>query len=415
MRLVSGKVEEGRGSFGHGGIAPFPFPAHQTGRAVCPHPAFRIASLQGARRGAKMDTPKPQDSERAEYRLRGEAVGASRRHLVTPNQEVPDPVIDVVVDRPIRPVWGMLRNPAYKGAACFGKTGAAPRQRVTRPLRLRGGLAARNSANHERPRGHWIEIPVPAIIDDATFALTQELLEANKTHAPRRTAEPSVVQGLVSCSKCGYALYRTSTRSSARKIHYYRCLGSDTWRHFGRSVCDNRPVRQDLLDRIVWTEIIRLLEDPSLIQRELDRRLAAARASSPTKRREEILQRDLVRAPKEHGPSADGLPGGLDLARRAPPQDAGVAAARACHAGRIAVDPGPGERSRCLPASRRDVIGVPDPAAVVSRDRTGPGAAAGRAAAGQGNPGRRRHNHHSTLDPATAQPLRRQVAPISGP
>ena len=135
---------------------------------------------------------------------------------------------------------------------------------------------------------------MPAIINDATFALAQELLEANKLHAPRRTVEPSVVQGLVSCSKCGYALYRTSTRSSARKIHYYRCLGSDTWRHLGRPVCDNRPVRQDLLDRIVWTEIIRLLEDPSLIQRELDRRLAAARASSPTKRREEILQRDLI-------------------------------------------------------------------------------------------------------------------------
>ena len=36
-------------------------------------------------------------------------------------------------------VRGMLRNPAYKGTGCFGKTRIAPRQRVTRPLRLRGG------------------------------------------------------------------------------------------------------------------------------------------------------------------------------------------------------------------------------------------------------------------------------------
>ena len=35
-------------------------------------------------------------------------------------------------------VWGILRNPAYQGSACFGKTQAAPRQRVTRPLRLAG-------------------------------------------------------------------------------------------------------------------------------------------------------------------------------------------------------------------------------------------------------------------------------------
>ncbi len=47
-------------------------------------------------------------------------------------------------------VWAMLRNPAYRGAACYGKTELAKRQRITRPLRLRGRVAARESANHER-------------------------------------------------------------------------------------------------------------------------------------------------------------------------------------------------------------------------------------------------------------------------
>jgi len=106
------------------------------------------------------------------------------------------------------------------------------------------------------------------------------------------------VQGLVSCAKCGYALYRTSTRSSARAIHYYRCLGSDAWRRLSGSVCNNRPVRQDLLDEVVWMEVVRLLENPQLIQNELDRRLAAAREADPTKRREEALRRGLVRIRK---------------------------------------------------------------------------------------------------------------------
>ena len=61
-------------------------------------------------------------------------------------------------------VWAMLRNPAYKGTACFGKTKTAPRQRITRPLRLRGGVGSRDSAHHERPRTDWIEIAVPAIV-----------------------------------------------------------------------------------------------------------------------------------------------------------------------------------------------------------------------------------------------------------
>ena len=91
---------------------------------------------------------------------------------------------------------------------------------------------------------------------------------------------------------------RGSTRSSARVIHDYRCIGLDAWRHLGGPRCDNRPVRQDLLDQIVWTDVIHLLEDPALIQQELDRRLAAARAADPTKQHERALQRDLVRVGK---------------------------------------------------------------------------------------------------------------------
>jgi site-specific DNA recombinase len=107
------------------------------------------------------------------------------------------------------------------------------------------------------------------------------------------------VQGLVSCQKCGYAFSRVSTRTSARKIHYYKCIGSDGWRKLGGPVCDNRRlVRQDLLDQIVWAEVIRLLEDPTLIQQELDRRLAAARSCDPTQKREQSLQRELTHVGK---------------------------------------------------------------------------------------------------------------------
>ena len=83
----------------------------------------------------------------------------------------------------------------------------------------------------------------------------------------------------MSCHKCGYAFSRTSTLTSARKLHYYRCIGSEGWRNLAARCTNGRFVRQDLLDQIVWAEVIRLLEDPTLIQQELDRRLVAARAS----------------------------------------------------------------------------------------------------------------------------------------
>jgi site-specific DNA recombinase len=195
-------------------------------------------------------------------------------------------------------VWGMLRNPAYRGTACYGKTELRPRQRVTRPLRQRKVLPSRDVGGHERPRAEWIEVPVPALVSEEMFALAQEQLEKNKRHSPRRTVEATLLQGMLVCEQCGYALYRTSTRTSARRLNYYRCLGSDGYRRLNGPVCTNRPVRQDYLDQFVWTEILRLLEDPELIQTEIDRRREAARNADPLRKREEDLRREQVRVEK---------------------------------------------------------------------------------------------------------------------
>jgi site-specific DNA recombinase len=195
-------------------------------------------------------------------------------------------------------IWSILRNPAYCGVACFGKTRLSARAQM-RPQRRRGVTTPSNTGGHQRPREEWIEIPVPALVTEETFARAQELLYQNKIRSRRRTIAPSIVQGLVGCAKCGYAFSRTSTQTSARKIHYYKCIGSDSWRKLGGPVCDNKQfIRQELLDQIVWDEVVRLLQDPVLIQQELDRRLAAARTSDPARKREQTLQRELSHVDK---------------------------------------------------------------------------------------------------------------------
>jgi site-specific DNA recombinase len=100
------------------------------------------------------------------------------------------------------------------------------------------------------------------------------------------------------CERCGYSLYRTSTQTSARKLYYYRCLGSDAYRHLQGAICENPPIRQDHLDAVVWKELVRLLEDPSVMQEELNRRLEAARKADPLKQREELLEREQARLEK---------------------------------------------------------------------------------------------------------------------
>jgi site-specific DNA recombinase len=230
----------------------------------------------------------------AEYTRQGNSINAIARML---NQrQIPTRTETTRWERST--VGGMLRNPAYRGRACYGKTELRPRQRITRPLRQRHGLASRNSANHERPPQDWIEIAVPALISEETFALAQEQLEQNKRHSPRRTIEPTLLQGMLVCERCGYGLYRTSTQTSARRLYYYRCIGSDAYRPLKGAVCDNPPVRQDQLDQVVWQEVVRLLEDPRIIQDELNRRLEATRNSDPLKQRQDQLHRDHARLAK---------------------------------------------------------------------------------------------------------------------
>jgi site-specific DNA recombinase len=195
-------------------------------------------------------------------------------------------------------VWGMLRNPAYRGTACYGKTEQRPRQRVTRPLRQRKALPSRDVGGHERPRSEWIEVAVPALVTEEMFALAQEQLEKNKRHSPRRTVEPTLLQGILVCEQCGYGLYRTSTYTTKQKLNYYRCIGSDGYRRLNGPLCTNRPIRQDSLDQFVWSEVIRLLEDPKLIQAEIDRRREAAQKADPLRKREEELRREQARVEK---------------------------------------------------------------------------------------------------------------------
>jgi len=110
--------------------------------------------------------------------------------------------------------------------------------------------------------------------------------------------EPTLLQGMLVCQQCGYALYRTSTRTSKQKLNYYRCIGSDGYRRLKGPVCTNRPVRQDSLDQFVWDEMIRLLDDPALVQAEIDRRREAARQANPLRKREEELRREQARLEK---------------------------------------------------------------------------------------------------------------------
>jgi site-specific DNA recombinase len=194
-------------------------------------------------------------------------------------------------------VWAMLRNPAYAGKAVFGKTQIIHDQpSLNRIARLQGRTTPRAVKTVDRPREQWLEIPVPAIVDEDTFARVQARLEDNKRFAARNTKVPSLLQGLAACTACGYACYRTSTRTTSKKIYYYRCVGSDNYRYEGGRVCSNQPVRADYPGKVVWEHITGLLADPALIRAEIDKRLEQARTFDPATRQRKRLEAALAKA-----------------------------------------------------------------------------------------------------------------------
>ncbi len=190
-------------------------------------------------------------------------------------------------------IWGMLRNPAYAGTAVFGKTQAVHEPAgLNRTARLAGRTVPRQVRVQDRPREEWTGIPVPALVDEETFDRVQQRLADNKRFAARNTKVPSLLQGIAACASCGYGYYRTTTTTTAgNKIYYYRCLGSDDYRYQGGRVCQNKPVRADYADQVVWDHVTALLADPALIRAEIGKRLERARTSDPvTKKRGQLEQ-----------------------------------------------------------------------------------------------------------------------------
>jgi len=180
-------------------------------------------------------------------------------------------------------VWAMLRNPAYKGEAAFGKTRVGPLPARLRPVRGGSEQPRRAYGLYDTPAEDWISIPVPRLVDPALFDAVREQLAENRRRS-RQSARGAryLLQGLLVCHACGYAYYGKAISLSAAKgkrrdYAYYRCCGSDAYRFGGQRLCSNAQVRTDRLDEAVWREVERLLHDPARIATEYERRLDEAR------------------------------------------------------------------------------------------------------------------------------------------
>jgi site-specific DNA recombinase len=190
----------------------------------------------------------------------------------------------------------ILKNPAYIGTAYYGKTERS--EGISDKIRHypSGKIIKAKCARKHVPQDNWIPIAIPPAIAESDLELAQEQLKANKIHACRNTKKPGLLQGLVICGECGYPFYKRFRKRKGKSTGSYYCRS-----HVDKRLkkCLNRSVNQEELDTLVYNEVMKLLQDPFLIQQELSRRAKDAANTEEVNREEINLKKELVKALEE--------------------------------------------------------------------------------------------------------------------
>jgi site-specific DNA recombinase len=179
-------------------------------------------------------------------------------------------------------VRGLLRNPAYCGAAMYGKTRLLPRKTRHRPRRGDPETPRRDKVGVRTEAIEPHTIVVPAIVSRELFDTVAEQLASNRRHHRARVRQQFLLSGLLVCGRCGSAYCgQRQRRRDGTSYTYYRCLGTDRHRFAGDKLCLNPGLNGARLEAEVWSDVASLLQDPDQLRRELERRQAPSRGERP--------------------------------------------------------------------------------------------------------------------------------------
>jgi site-specific DNA recombinase len=167
-------------------------------------------------------------------------------------------------------VYTLLTNPAYAGMASYGKREPVEPTRPRNPGKYRKNA---KSSYRARPRAQWLQVPVPALIDEQQQCEVRERLARNKLLSPRNVRHDYLLRTLVVCGQCGLRMkcHRSNRRPEhPYEYHYYACAhraAVDTGRP---ERCSARRVRAEELDAVVWKTLCDWLQQPQMLQKEVE-------------------------------------------------------------------------------------------------------------------------------------------------
>jgi DNA invertase Pin-like site-specific DNA recombinase len=115
----------------------------------------------------------------------------------------------------------------------------------------------------KKPRSEWVEVKVPAIIDEPTFERLQATFRARapRVTPPRVTNGPTMLAGVARCADCGAATILNTGKGGTYR--YYCCSRSMKQ---GKTACRGMRMRMDRLDGMVLDHLSERVFDPERLQ-----------------------------------------------------------------------------------------------------------------------------------------------------
>jgi len=158
------------------------------------------------------------------------------------------------------PIYRMLKNETYIGTHYYNRRKAAvpknPKNNIGRYKKIK------KSSRIIRPKEEWIPIKVPAIIDKELFYKVQNQLKINSERCNRNKKRNYLLSGKIYCT-CGNK--RTGEPSTKHK--YYRCAERIYNFPLPRT-CFEKGINADVLDKLVYDNIVKLLTDERMIRKQ---------------------------------------------------------------------------------------------------------------------------------------------------
>jgi site-specific DNA recombinase len=153
-------------------------------------------------------------------------------------------------------IAGILRNPAHKGAATFGRE-----RRIFDETRWMNGLKT-SHYNRPAPAEEVVTIPTPAIVDEATWETANTRLEYNKTALRGRRDRRWLLTGLFRCAHCGLSMkgHRMGKRD---RRETYSCPHYSAAQTARRHVCDSTRYEAAQVEAAVLEGLARMVNEPA--------------------------------------------------------------------------------------------------------------------------------------------------------